>query len=164
MAASIAASSAGRSGQRSRRRATPLIAYLDTSALIKALLEEEGSRLADEIWARSSRRVASRLVYPEARAALAAAHRDGRIDQTALRATIGDLDAACDAMVLIGVDWPLARHAGELAEQHALRGYDAVHLATALATDAPDLALVTWDRDLASAALKLGITIIPSLD
>ena len=66
-------------------------------------------------------------------------------------------------MVLIGVDWPLARHAGELAEQHALRGYDAMHLATALATDAPDLALVSWDYDLASAALQLGITIIPSL-
>lgn len=65
-------------------------------------------------------------------------------------------------MLLIGVDWPLARHAGELAEQHALRGYDAVHLATAMATDAPDLALVTWDHDLASAALALGITIIPS--
>ncbi len=65
-------------------------------------------------------------------------------------------------MLLIGVDWPLARHAGELAEQHALRGYDAVHLATAMATDAPDLALVTWDHDLGSAALELGITIIPS--
>ena len=65
-------------------------------------------------------------------------------------------------MLLIGVDWPLVRHAGELAEQHALRGHDAVHLATALATDAPDLALVTWDRDLASAALELGITIIPT--
>ncbi|HVF80004.1 MAG TPA: type II toxin-antitoxin system VapC family toxin [Solirubrobacteraceae bacterium] len=126
------------------------------------LLEEEGSQLADELWARSSQRVASRLVYAEARAALAAAHRGGRIDQNSLRAAVGNLEAACGAMLLIGVDWPLAQHAGELAERHALRGYDAVHLATALATSAPDLALVTWDRDLASAALELGITIIPS--
>jgi len=66
-------------------------------------------------------------------------------------------------MLLIGVDWALARHAGQLAEQHGLRGYDAMHLATALATDAPDLTLVTWDRDLAYAALQLGITIIPSV-
>ncbi|HVF79730.1 MAG TPA: type II toxin-antitoxin system VapC family toxin [Solirubrobacteraceae bacterium] len=86
---------------------------------------------------------------------------DRRIDQNSLRAAVGNLEAACGAMVLIGVDWPLAQHAGELAEQHALRGYDAVHLATALATSAPQLALVTWDRDLASAALELGITIIP---
>lgn len=130
--------------------------------MIKTLLEEDGSRLADEVWARSSQCVASRLVYAEARAALAAAHRGGRIDHNSLRTAVGNLEAACDAMLLIGVDWPLARHAGELAEQHALRGYDAVHLATAMATDAPDLALVTWDHDLASAALELGITIIPS--
>ena len=33
------------------------------------------------------------------------------------------------AMLLIGVDWSLALHAGKIAEDHALRGYDAVHLA-----------------------------------
>ena len=63
---------------------------------------------------------------------------------------------------LIGVDWPLARHAGELAEQHDLRGFDAVHLATALAVDAADLVLVTWDRDLARAAVRSGIAVAPS--
>lgn len=41
-------------------------------------------------------------------------------------------------MLMIGVDWPLARHAGELAEHHGLHGFDAVHLATALAVDAAD--------------------------
>ena len=30
---------------------------------------------------------------------------------------------------IIAMDEPLARQAGELASQHALRGYDAVHLA-----------------------------------
>ncbi len=106
--------------------------------------------------------MASRLIYPEARAALAAAQRGGRIDERLYRSTVSDLRSACEAMVLIGVDWPLARHAGELAEDHGLRGYDAVHLATALAAGEPDLALVTWDRELARAAVRSGIAVVPA--
>jgi predicted nucleic acid-binding protein len=51
--------------------------------------------------------------------------------------------------------------AGEIAEQQALRGYDAVHLATALSIEDPDIALVTWDRDLAQAALRAGRSVAP---
>lgn len=54
-------------------------------------------------------------------------------------------------MDVIGLDPVLARTAGELAERHALRGYDAVHLASAIAIDDPDLVMATWDRDLAAA-------------
>ena len=129
--------------------------------MIKTVLEEDGSQLADELWSRSSSRIASGLVYPEARAALAAAHRAGRIDERSLLAATSDLQSACAAMQLIGVDWALARHAGEIAERYALRGYDAVHLATALATQDSELVLITWDRDLAVAAAAAGIAVIP---
>ena len=124
-------------------------------------MEEDGSQLADELWSRSSPRIAS-LVYPEARAALAAAQRRGRIEERTQRSTVSDLQSACEAMLLIGVDWSLARQAGQLAERHGLRGYDAVHLATALTTDAADLVLVTWDRDLARAAAQSSIAVVPS--
>lgn len=107
-------------------------------------------------------RIASGLIYPEARAALAAARRGGRIDDRTLRRTVTDLESACEAMALIGVDWALARHAGELAEQHRLRGYDAVHLATALAAGGAGQVLVTWDRDLGHAAAQAGIAVVPN--
>jgi len=113
------------------------------------------------VWSRSVTRVASRLVYPEARAALVAARRGGRIDEPTHRSTVAELQSACEAMVLIGVDWALAHHAGELAEIRGLRGYDAVHLATALAVDSADLVVVTWDRDLAKAAIESGIAVTP---
>jgi predicted nucleic acid-binding protein len=154
-------SDAQRAGQRSRRRAATLIAYFDTSALIKTVLKEDGSQLADELWSRSSSRFASRLVYPEGRAALAAAQRAGRIDERAQRTAARDLEAACTSMALIGVDWVLAQRAGEIAERYALRGYDAVHLATALDAQGPDLVLVTWDRDLALAATTAGLAVVP---
>lgn len=123
--------------------------------------EEAGSSLADEVWLRASARIASRLVYPEARAALAAAHRGGGIDARVHRSTVSDLQAACGAMVLIGVDWALARQAGDIAQQHGLRGYDALYLATALASDAADLVFVTWDRELARATTKSGVAVAP---
>jgi uncharacterized protein len=56
---------------------------------------------------------------------------------------------------------PAIAHAGgALAASHALRGYDAVHLAGALAVTGGGV-LVTWDRRLAVAALAEGLAIAP---
>jgi predicted nucleic acid-binding protein len=55
---------------------------------------------------------------------------------------------------VIGLDAALAQAAGELGQRHALRGYDAVHLASAIAIEDPDLVMVTWDFDLAAATAQ----------
>ncbi len=149
-------------GLGSRVRAATLNAYFDTSAIVKLIVAEEGSELADELWSTSALRISSQLVYPEARAALAAAERQGRIDRRGLRRAVGDLEQAITAMRLLGVDQALARQAGSLAEQHALRGYDAVHLASALLIDDPELLIVTWDRELAAAARDSGHPVAPA--
>ena len=64
----------------------------------------------------------------------------------------------------IVLDEELAVRAGELAEAFALRGYDAVHLASAEAIAEADTVLVTADRDLASAAASLGMTAVVPAD
>jgi uncharacterized protein len=115
------------------------------------------------LWASAQLRVSTHLTYPEARAALAAAERGKRIDSRSLRQAVRDLETATQAMSLIGVDGPLAAEAGRLAQDHALRGFDAVHLATALSTGDHDLVLVTWDQDLAAAALRCGRPVAPAL-
>jgi predicted nucleic acid-binding protein len=56
----------------------------------------------------------------------------------------------------VAVDEPLVRHAGDLAAQHALRGYDAVHLACALQLHGEDILLATWDTTLNAAARATG--------
>jgi uncharacterized protein len=56
----------------------------------------------------------------------------------------------------VAIDEPLARHAGDLAAQHALRGYDAVHLACALQLHGDDILLATWDTSLNAAARATG--------
>lgn len=60
------------------------------------------------------------------------------------------------------MDTALAQRAGELAEQHGLRGYDAVHLASALML-ATDTTFVSWDHDLQRAAAKADATPPPRL-
>jgi uncharacterized protein len=125
------------------------------------LVSEPGSELADELWDGSATRIAARLAYPEARAALAAARRAGRIDARGLRRAVADLEDAWSALRIIVIDESLARTAGELAERHALRAYDAVHLSCILAVADPELVVATWDRDLARAAVEVGRAVAP---
>jgi predicted nucleic acid-binding protein len=92
----------------------------------------------------------SQLGYAEARAAVAAAVRDGRLARRWDDIAALDLTAA------------MARLAGELADQHRLRGADAVHLAAALSAEWDDLVFVTWDHRLAEGAQAAGLVVAPS--
>lgn len=98
-------------GLRSRFGPAALNAYFDTSAIVKLVVAEAGSDLAEELWATSPTRISSQLLYPETRAALAAATRAGRIDAQTLRRAVVDLAHAAAAMRLIGIDDTLARAA-----------------------------------------------------
>lgn len=128
---------------------------------MKLVFDEPGSPLAAELWDRADSVVASQLVYPEARAAVAAAHRGRRITSAVLRRAVDRVDELCAEVEVIGIDPDLAHTAGDLAEAHGLRGYDAVHLATALSIEADSLLLATWDGDLARAALAAGCSVTP---
>jgi predicted nucleic acid-binding protein len=109
-----------------------------------------------ELWDRADLLVSSQLVYPEARAALAAADRAGRIDESTHVSAVATLEDLYAELRIIAIDEPLAREAGELATEHALRGYDAVHLACALHLQGDDTLLATWDDALNSAARATG--------
>lgn len=49
--------------------------------------------------------------------------------------------------------------AGGLADRYGLRAYDAVHLASALVLEDPELIFTTWDRDLSRAARARGLVV-----
>jgi hypothetical protein len=125
------------------------------------VFDEPGSELAAELWDRAASVVSSQLIYPEARAAAAAAHRRRRITSTTLRRAVDRIDELCTEFDVIGLDPDLAHSAGDLAEAHGLRGYDAVHLATALSVESDSMLLATWDGDLAHAAVAAGCSVSP---
>jgi predicted nucleic acid-binding protein len=141
---------------RPRRRPTALIVYFDTSALIKLLFDESGSELAVELWDRADLPVSSQLVYPGARAALAAAARARRIDRSTHVSAVATLEELYAQLRIVAIDEPLARYAGDLAAEYALRGYDSVHLACALHVQGDDIVLATWDNALNAAARATG--------
>jgi uncharacterized protein len=136
--------------------------YFDSSALVKLLAEESGSDLAAEMWDGCDAALASRLAYPEVRAALAASARNHDITQAELDAAERDWDDYWAAMRPVELTAPVERHSGHLARAHALRGADAVHLASALAIGDPGLIVAVWDRRLHVGAQAAGCRVAPA--
>lgn len=112
--------------------------YVDASAAVKL----------PALWEDADALLASQLVYPEVRAGLAAAARADRL--------------LWDEVATIDVTGAIAGQAGRLAERFALRGADAVHLASALAVASPDLVVAIRDRRLHSAVLACGLQTVPA--
>jgi predicted nucleic acid-binding protein len=113
--------------------------------------------LAAELWNSAYQSASSILAYPEGRAALAAARRLDRIGVDEHRKALADFEDLYADLATIGVDQELAVSAGEYAEDLGMRGYDAVHLATALELGDDEVVMVTWDGDLARATERLGL-------
>lgn len=124
-------------------------------------MAEEGSELAAALWRGAQQAASSVVAYPEGRAALAAARRAARLTSQQHRRALEDFEVIRAELMLVSVDESLAQRAGELAEDLALRGYDAVHLATALALG-DETVMVTWDAGLSRAALHSGCAVAPA--
>lgn len=139
-----------------------MIAHFDTSALLKFVLREEGQPVVAQLWEDADVVAMSQLGYAEARAALAAAARNGRLSPGRLPSAIGQLERRWEEITALDVNAPQSRLAGELADRHRLSGADAIHLAAALSAEWEDLVFVTWDRRLAEGAQAAGLTVAPS--
>jgi predicted nucleic acid-binding protein len=123
---------------------------------------EDGSELAAELWNSAHPVASSILAYPEGRAALAAARRVGRLEADEHRKALADFGELYADLATVGVDQELAIRAGKYAEDLGLRGYDSVHLATALELGDDEVVVVTWDRDLARATEEVGLGVAGS--
>lgn len=136
--------------------------YFETSAFFKLVVDEDGSADAVEVWEAAHRVIASRLMYPEARAALAAAVRAGRVTTAESRLVRSRLESRWDQVEVIEIDDEIARASGDLAETHALRGFDSVHLASAIALADETSIFATWDLELRAAGQRVGLQLTPA--
>jgi predicted nucleic acid-binding protein len=110
-----------------------LILYLDTSALVKLYAEEEGTETVERAVDEAEAVATSVVAYAEARAALARKLREGAFSSEEHREAVEALDEDWEALDTPEATDDLVRRAGGLAEEHALRGFDAaIHLASAL--------------------------------
>lgn len=139
-----------------------MIAYVDTSSLLKLLIDEDGSDRAELIWNAADVVASAALIVVEARAALAAATRGARLTAVQRRTVEGELVALVEDLTIVEITEDLIVDAAELAEREALRGYDAVHLAAALTVGA-DL-VTSADAALCDAAERRGLAVANPLD
>jgi predicted nucleic acid-binding protein len=134
-----------------------MIVYLDTSAFVKLVVDEDGADLARRWFDEASLATSSVITFPEACSALARrAHWAGVVDGQ-LDEWLSELEARWTHTAHVRID---ERVAGRLAIGHSLRGMDAVQLGAAVAVRERALtrsrtALVTvaaFDRRLLEAA------------
>ena len=138
-----------------------MIAYFDASALVKLVIEEPGSDDAAALWDGADAVLASRVANAEVRAAMAAAHRAARLTTEQHEGARHLWARLWAALRVVEVSRDVDQHAGDLAEEHALSGFDAIHLASALLVDAGELLVATWDVRLAAATLAMGLPTLP---
>ncbi|MEX2290453.1 MAG: type II toxin-antitoxin system VapC family toxin [Mycobacteriales bacterium] len=139
-----------------------MLLCLDSSALIKLLVEEDGSHVIARLWDDADVLVASRLVVPEVAAALHAARRNQRLDDDALARALTAWAGYRPALRLVELTSSLALQAAELTVTSALSGADAVHLASALTLKQASPLLAVWDRRLHAAARAEGVRTAPA--
>lgn len=135
-----------------------MITYVETSVVLKLLVEDErGGDVAERLWLESDFVVCAEIGYAEARAALAAVHRNSRLTTHAYRVAKDELEALWSQVDVVAVSTELVRTAGNLAESEMLRGYDALHLAASLASNSAVFA--SADDRLLAAAQRQGLAI-----
>jgi hypothetical protein len=134
-----------------------VIGYLDTSALIPLLVAEPSSTACRRFWDSADTVATSRLSYVEAAAALAQAVRLNRLTVRERRRCLRSLADRWAELAVIEVDDELVRAGTGLAQQYALRGYDAMHCAAALQIAEEDLVAATGDRALLTAWSAAGV-------
>jgi predicted nucleic acid-binding protein len=102
----------------------------------------------------------SDLAYVETLSALTRMRASKRLTAAAQRAKGQEFEEFWSATVGVEVSPDVIVRAGRLAEQHALRAYDAVHLASALLVrEAEDVTLSCWDKELREAAAGEGLVL-----
>lgn len=142
-----------------------MILYLDASALVKRYVAEAGS--ADVAAAIAAGRLLATAVITRAEvtAALAKAVRLKFVTRKAATAGLADFEADWPDLIRLEVSEAVVGHAASVAWQQDLRGYDAVHLASALhwqdALGQP-VTVATYDRELWRGAQASGLVPWPA--
>jgi predicted nucleic acid-binding protein len=136
-----------------------MILYADTSSLVKLYVEEAGSDAVREL-VRKADMVASCLVaLPEMVSALTRRHHNRQIETPVYELLIQAVRNDWKHLVVLAFDEQLA---ADLVKRHALRGYDAVHLASAVQlskNDQVDMVFSSYDQQLMQAANDEGLVI-----
>lgn len=137
-----------------------MIAYIDASALVKRYVQEHGSRETIELTSSAEMTATSIISRAEVAAGLAKAVRSRVVPDHVAKAAQRSFAVDWPDLLRVTVTDALVERAEALAWEHGLRGYDAVHLASALTwqeSAGEEIVLATFDHQLWDAAKRAGL-------
>jgi uncharacterized protein len=140
-----------------------VILYCDTSALIKRYVEEEGTATVDRLWSASVGIATSVVAFAETASTFSRKLREGILTESEYLTTLKTFKADFDSFVLVSVTPMLNPVIERLVRDHPLRGFDAIHLSSALMIrEAGSLPVnfACFDHALNEAALKEGLAAV----
>jgi predicted nucleic acid-binding protein len=129
--------------------------YLDSSALVKRYIEEDGSDKVNALLEERSVAAASRLAYPEILAAITRRHKAKEIETGAFERIKKAFKFDWASFVVVEFHKEVFQFIDEIIIKYALKGADSVHLASALwlkKAMKEDVVFVASDLELIKAA------------
>ena len=143
-----------------------MILYLDTSALVKRYIAEKGS---DQVyaWINNADMIATSIISrTEAVAAFSRAFRMKILSEEDTQKAITAFRSEWESFPRLPLTEMTVARGDNLAWELGLRGYDAIHLASAIILQEEinfPITMVTFDRQLWEAATTMGLGILPDL-
>lgn len=110
-----------------------MIVYLDTSSLVKLYVEEDDSLTIERLVKASTVTATSLIAYAEVRSAFARRFREKAFPAREYKRILSSFGKDWEDYMRIHITEEVVTQAGDLAEKHGLRGFDAIHLSSAIA-------------------------------
>jgi predicted nucleic acid-binding protein len=141
-----------------------MIVYLDTSALVKHYVQESDSEEVERVIGEARLVGTAAVTRVEIAAALAKAVRMHLLSRDEAAEALSAFEAEWESLVRLQLHELLLARAASLAWERGLRGYDAVHMASALFWRdivGEPVVLATYDRELWEEAVRSGLKVFP---
>ena len=142
-----------------------MILYLDTSALLKKYFKEKGSSDVILLWKETSAIVTSNVAYAETLASIYRKKREARnVEQRLFKSVLMSFEKDWRSFIHVDVNNDLNETIERLAIAHPLRGFDVIHLASALIVYEKiqgAFIFACYDKRLIKAAKEEGLDTFP---
>ncbi len=129
--------------------------YLDTSALVKRYIVEAGTPVVQTLATRHGPVATAKIAYAEVHAGFARKRREGRLSEREYTSACGLFESDWQAYVRLDLQDEVLVLARDLLRKHPLKGFDAIHLASAIRLRtalAEDMMFAAADARLLNAA------------
>ena len=144
-----------------------MILYLDTSALVKRYFYEPYSEDVISKWKSATQIVTSFVAYAETMASMYRKKRNSGLAEPVIRKTADAFHQDWQSFIRVEVNDTLNEYIDRVVEKYPLRGFDAIHLASAIVIHErlpEDFVFACFDDRLAGAAQLEGLETFPPED